>query len=196
MARFLPRREPQAFPFVVEELEYLIGSAVCNLFTGRRPVMGYMFRREGWGRGYATEALKVVLEALERKQVEVPIEVEMDMGGREHDTAGNHDKECRSPVTERDDAGFMVESLLALTEVANVKSRKVLEKRGFVKVREFRIRMPIRQHLWIVSYRGLPTELRACLQSNVVFGYSSGREMGIFWSCRRLGKKHHRPLVQ
>lgn len=96
-----------------------------------------MFRKEMWGRGYATEAVEAVLNAywsLERREVEVefPQEKEGFIVGKEHVD------QCKGSVGYASDAtGFQVEKLLAVTVSANVGSRRVLEKLGFVIVKEF-----------------------------------------------------------
>jgi RimJ/RimL family protein N-acetyltransferase len=135
MARFLPSKDPKTFNFSVEELEMpgtVIGAAGFFLFDGKQPEIGYMFRKEMWGRGYATEAVKAVLEAywgLQRREVDLQIE---GNGGEQRDVG-----EYKASIEAKHAAGFRVETLLAVTEAANTGSRRVLEKFRFVKAREF-----------------------------------------------------------
>lgn len=98
-----------------------------------------MFRKEVWGRGYATEAVRAVLEAywgLDRKVMEVAVDLETNTTGDESkQEPGNG---YIAPIEKEDVDGFQIETLLAVTEAANVGSRRILEKFGFVKIREFR----------------------------------------------------------
>jgi RimJ/RimL family protein N-acetyltransferase len=144
MARFLPSEDPQSFSFSIEELDnpgIAIGSAGCFSRCGKQPELGYMLRKEMWGKGYATEAVQAALKAyweLERKEVEGRVEakdVEEDKQGREQDQ--ELAKEGNNFAEDRDAFGFQAEALLAVTDAANVASRTVLEKFGFHKVREY-----------------------------------------------------------
>jgi len=73
MNRFLPPNDATTFNFAVEELSSAgkpIGVVGCHI--AEPPEVGYMFVREVWGRGYATEALQAWLRAywhLPRKEV-------------------------------------------------------------------------------------------------------------------------------
>lgn len=83
------------------------------------PELGYMFRKEAWGKGIATEFLKAWLglwNALPREEVEVKCD-ERTLRGQN----GVH--ENRDEVVE--------ERLIALTTGDNGRSKKVLEKMGF-----------------------------------------------------------------
>jgi RimJ/RimL family protein N-acetyltransferase len=82
------------------------------------PELGYMIKREHWGRGYATEFLKGWLDdywQLPRSAVEIEIDAL---------TAGP--------------AGEAKEQLSAIVESSNTASRRVLEKAGFQKVGEWK----------------------------------------------------------
>lgn len=142
MARFLPTEDLKTFSFSIEELRNpgkVIGSAGCSVLPGKLPEMGYMLRKEVWGRGYATEAVNAVLEAywgLERREVDVRFEAEVGQGGVGWEQ--ERDNKFKALTEDGNDAGFQVESLLAVTQTANAGSRRVLEKFGFVRVREFR----------------------------------------------------------
>ncbi len=141
MARFLPCENPNTFPFSIEELEnpgVVIGSAGCNCLPGKQPELGYMLIKEMWGKGYATEAVRVVLEAywgLQRKEVEVQVEAEMQNEGRGAEQ--ELDKDGKAWAVDKDAAGLQVEKLEAVVDATNTASRKVLEKFGFVKTREY-----------------------------------------------------------
>ena len=139
MAGFLPSEEVKTFSFSIEELHnpgQVIGSVGFDVFPGKRPEIGYMFRKEVWGKGYATEGVQTVLEAywsLERRELELDAHfVEGGDGGERE-----HDHEDRASQEDRDRAGFQAEELLAVTDPTNIGSRRVLEKFGFVMVREF-----------------------------------------------------------
>ena len=112
--RHLPPKN--TFSFSIEELSNpgkVIGSIGLPYFDP--PEVGYMFRMEAWGKGYATETLKAWLEtywALPREVVEV---------------------EDEKPTYEReaDANGVSREVLRALFESNNAGSRGVLRKCSF-----------------------------------------------------------------
>ncbi len=137
MARFLPSDNPKAFNFSIEELGkpgVVIGSVGVSVLHGKQPELGYMLRKEVWGRGYASEAVEAVLEAywaLERR--EVLVEVGTEDRGFEQELGGKGEAWREGEVVQ----GFRVETLLAVTETANAASRRVLVKHGFFKVREY-----------------------------------------------------------
>ena len=131
----------KTFSFSIEELSnpgQVIGSAGCSVVPEKQPEVGYMFRKEMWGRGYATEAVKPVLNAywsLERRKVEVESHPEKEGIVVEKE----HRDQCKDSVDYTSyAAGFQVEKLWAVTVSTNVGSRRVLEKLGFVKVKEFK----------------------------------------------------------
>lgn len=87
------------------------------------PEIGYKFRREVWGRGYATEFLRALLTAwwaLPRTAAEVPVARPTVAGAG----AGEDDGTTR-------------ECVYANAEVANVGSARVLEKVGFARFAEW-----------------------------------------------------------
>ncbi|ERF73938.1 hypothetical protein EPUS_05361 [Endocarpon pusillum Z07020] len=141
MARHQTSPDLRTFSFSIEELSnpgQVIGSAGCSVVPGKQPEVGYMFRKEMWGRGYATEAVKAVLNAywnLERGEVEVESHLEKEGIVVEKE----HCDQCKDSVDYTSyAAGFQVEKLSAVTVSANVGSRRVLEKLGFVMVKEFK----------------------------------------------------------
>lgn len=90
----------------------MIGTAGCHLFVGELgwPAVGYMLRREFWGKGYATELLYAFLTAwwaLPRAEVELEVE--------------------RSTVVE-DQNGKVEECIVAVTADSNAASQRVLAK--------------------------------------------------------------------
>ena len=111
MAKGLPPQNATTFSFSVEELANpgrVVGTVGCH--KPEPPECGYMFRREYWGRGYATEALEGwlgVYWGLPRRVVRVG------------------DREVHG-VDEQ-------ETLLAVVTEDNSGSRRVLAKCGFVQ---------------------------------------------------------------
>ncbi|KAJ3163099.1 hypothetical protein HDU86_002268 [Geranomyces michiganensis] len=95
------------------------GRFVGNIgfFDMNKPTIGYMIRREDWGRGYATEALKGALDSYWRLPRNV-VDVEDDWPELK-----------RYQTLEQD--GSVREGLRAMIEVKNVGSKKVVEKCGF-----------------------------------------------------------------
>lgn len=144
MARFLPSEEPKAFSFSIEELGQpgvVIGSAGCFSSHGEHPQLGYIFQKETWGRGYAIEAVKAILEAywgLGRREVDVENQDEVGMGQEGDGVQQGNATKSKALAEGKNAAGFQVETLLAATDVANAKSRRVLEKLGFVNIGEYR----------------------------------------------------------
>ncbi len=106
------------------------------------PEVGYMFRREHWGRGYASEFLAAWLETwwgLPRSGAGVEVEVDprsllglgldLDSAPGEGDGDGDGDGDADGAA-----AGVpprVPEHLTAFVEEGNVASRRVLEKCGF-----------------------------------------------------------------
>ena len=116
MERQMPPNDTKNFGFAIEELSNpgrVIGT--IGVPFPDPPECGYMFRKEFWGKGYATETLQAWLQrywALPRKEVEVEEEV---------------------PGYKRsaDENGVMREVLRAMTVLDNEGSKRVLEKCGF-----------------------------------------------------------------
>ena len=113
--RFVDPNDTITFSFAIEELANpgkVIGTIGCHV--AEPPELGYMFKKEFWGRGYSTEALKAWLPqywALDR------LEVDVVDGMPEQDLPG--------------DGSAVREILTAMFEEKNVSSMKVLQKCGF-----------------------------------------------------------------
>ncbi len=129
MARHQTNGDFKTFSFSIEELSnpgQVIGSAGCNALPGKQPEVGYMLLKEKWGRGYATEAVKAVLDAywaLERREVKVESQLENERVVVKKE----HGDWCESSVNYISDAvSVQVENLLAVTVSANVESRRCL----------------------------------------------------------------------
>ncbi|KAL2023498.1 hypothetical protein VTK56DRAFT_2494 [Thermocarpiscus australiensis] len=125
LAPFLPPRDAETFNFAICSREDggapLIGIGGCHMFRGNFgwPEVGYMFRREYWGRGLATEFLRAWLalwEGLEREEVEIRVD-------------------ARTVVTVEGGEGSggvrVPEQVIAFTAEGNGKSQAVLGKCGF-----------------------------------------------------------------
>lgn len=96
-----------------------IGIGGCHLFPAEHgwPEVGYMLRKEFWGRGLGSEFLNAWLRMwsdLPRRERESRVQRKMVAGEGEVD-----------------------EHLIAITEESNVPSQKVLRKAGFEKFREW-----------------------------------------------------------
>lgn len=123
MERFLPPNDAVTFHFVIEALSdpgHVVGVIGCH--HPEPPEVGYMFKSEHWGKGYATEALKGWLAAywsLPRREVEVD------------DDIPNLDRKVDGDVAR--------EMLVAEIEFMNSSSRNVVQKCGFVKAWEQQI---------------------------------------------------------
>ncbi|KAK3953186.1 acyl-CoA N-acyltransferase [Pseudoneurospora amorphoporcata] len=106
-----------------EDPSKLIGLGGCHNWSSSLgwPELGYMFRKEAWGQGIATEFLKAWLgmwKALPRQVVEVKCD-ERTLRGAD-------------AVYENKEEGVVVEErLMALTTDDNEKSQNILKKCGF-----------------------------------------------------------------
>lgn len=92
----------------------IIGIGGCGTFNGELgwPVLGYMLRKETWGKGYATEFLKAFTKAwwaLPREEVELKVDKNTVRG------SGDVKDEC----------------IAAITLDSNMASHGVLRKSGF-----------------------------------------------------------------
>lgn len=108
----------------LRETGEFIGMGGCHLFHGEYgwPEVGYMLRKEFWGRGIAKEFLGIWLpfwDQLPRSETEMGIQRGMVAGAG----AGA--------------GGTVKEHLIAITEASNAPSQKVLLKSGFERFREF-----------------------------------------------------------
>lgn len=112
----------------------LLGDMGCSIAEPGREEIGYMLSRACWEKGYATEGLKAFLMhwwgEIERKEIvrEVEDEVEDKAEGDRH-----------WAMFEGERLDYRREVLRALAEVDNIGSRRVLEKCGFLKMKEFEI---------------------------------------------------------
>lgn len=101
------------------------------------PEIGYKFRREHWGRGYATEFLGAVLGAwwrLPRRAVEIRVNrraVALAVGDDDDDDGDNN------VAVVRPRARAAAEHVYANAEPGNVGSCRVLEKLGFQRFHEW-----------------------------------------------------------
>ncbi|EXJ80726.1 hypothetical protein A1O3_07010 [Capronia epimyces CBS 606.96] len=120
MNRFLPPNDAITFNYAVEELTSpgkVIGVLGCHILDP--PELGYMFRKESWGKGYAFEALQRWLQAwwaLPRREVVIESE------------------DSTSTSTFASDADSVVsepEVLRARTDAENAASARLLGKCGF-----------------------------------------------------------------
>lgn len=126
VSKRLPPHHQTNYSFVIclAETGRVIGTGGCYR---RRcelgwPEVGYAFRKEAWGKGFATEFLRAFLKVWwELPRIETWIEVdEITVGSNR--TAGNL---------------VVPERLGAVMHGNNVGSYKVLEKTGFKKVNEW-----------------------------------------------------------
>ncbi|POR35796.1 Uncharacterized protein TPAR_04006 [Tolypocladium paradoxum] len=116
--RFVKRLAPAGdarYEFIIclAETGEMIGTGGCYVVTGQFgwPVIGYMLRREFWGKGYATEFVNGFLEAwwaLPRADVDVKVE--------------------RSTVERAAEDGLARECIVAVTLDSNRASQNVLAK--------------------------------------------------------------------
>ncbi|KAI0396520.1 acetyltransferase domain-containing protein [Xylariaceae sp. FL0594] len=136
MARFMPPvNDLKSFQFVIlytgEEQEggTLIGTGSCMNAQGQ-PEIGYMFRKEFWGKGLATEFVRALTKAwwaLPRK--EVVVETDADLLLLPLPPAGGADDEKKG--AEEETIVEIPEILIAVINAENQGSRKVLEKSSF-----------------------------------------------------------------
>jgi RimJ/RimL family protein N-acetyltransferase len=106
-----------------------IGMGGCHKMEGELgwPVIGYMFRQEFWGQGYATEFVKSFLEAywkLPRSDYQIDVDRQTVLASP-------------SPNAERNEAE---ELLTAITAESNKASQRILTKCGFRLMRTWKER--------------------------------------------------------
>ncbi|KAI1309881.1 acetyltransferase domain-containing protein [Xylaria venustula] len=133
--RFLPPKDLETYDFAVIHLDnaaksdstdgVLIGSAGVHKIQGDFgwPEVGYMFRKEAWGKGLGTEFLRAFSKAwwaLPRTEIQLEVDAASVEGRSEKDSNG---------VIQ------VPEILTAVIHAGNIGSRRVLEKAGF---REFK----------------------------------------------------------
>ncbi|KAK4156911.1 GNAT domain-containing protein [Chaetomidium leptoderma] len=118
---FLPPNDEKTYNFAIcdRETGALIGLGGCHRWGSSFgwPEVGYMIRKEFWGKGLATEFLRGFLAAwagLEREEVEVEVD--------ERTVAGEGVKGVD---------GLVREQIIAVTAEGNGRSQGVLEKAGY-----------------------------------------------------------------
>jgi RimJ/RimL family protein N-acetyltransferase len=115
--RFTHPNDTKTFSFAIEELDNpgtIVGTVGSHV--AEPPTLGYMFRKEFWGKGYATEALKGWMEEywkLPRREIE------------------HSDSLPEVGELKLDDNGAAREVLVAEVESENKASSKIMEKCGF-----------------------------------------------------------------
>ncbi|KAM5343038.1 hypothetical protein ACJ41O_014004 [Fusarium nematophilum] len=122
LALRLPPQDVERYDWAIclAETGEMIGIGGNGMWKGEQgwPVLGYMFLKEAWGKGYATEFLKGFLPvwwALPREEVEIEVD--------------------RSTV--RGDAEVKVECISAITVEENKASQNVMRKSGLELGRVF-----------------------------------------------------------
>ncbi|KAJ8129495.1 hypothetical protein O1611_g4133 [Lasiodiplodia mahajangana] len=134
--RFLPPNDTQTYNFVVVYLGdagesddsngVVIGVGGAHKTRSHLgwPEVGYMFRKEYWNKGFATEFLRGFSKAWwalpRNNEVEIEVDAESLEGRVESISEKNDGDAIQAP-----------EILTALIEARNIGSRKVLEKAGF-----------------------------------------------------------------
>lgn len=109
----------------------VIGAGGCHSF-GTEPEVGYMIRKEYWGKGLVTHFLRAFLAAwwaLDRKVVHIPLTTSL------HETLTKK-RGFKIPEADANTDGTVTikEYLQALIVTTNTGSRRVLEKCGFQHV--------------------------------------------------------------
>ncbi|KAI1202743.1 acetyltransferase domain-containing protein [Nemania serpens] len=133
--RFQPPRDLVSFQFVIlyvgdagengDADGVLVGVGGVHRITPEEgwPEVGYMFRKEYWGKGLGTEFLQGLTKAwwaLPRGEIELEVDV------------ASVGKVAEGEGEKKDDAVIQVPELLtAIIEAGNIGSRRVLEKAGF-----------------------------------------------------------------
>ncbi|KAL8393418.1 hypothetical protein RB595_003259 [Gaeumannomyces hyphopodioides] len=126
----LPPNDVETFNCAIcwRETGEVIGVGGSHRFKGAYgwPELGYMIRKEFWGRGLATEMVKAFLDAYV-KLPRAPAQLRVDRRSVVATTAGQQQQE---PVEAR-------EVLVALVETSNERSHGVLMKCGLERFNEF-----------------------------------------------------------
>ncbi|KAH8179510.1 acetyltransferase (GNAT) domain-containing protein [Sarocladium implicatum] len=122
LEKMLPPNDVTMFNFAIclKETDEFIGLGGCHKTNGELgwPVIGYMFRSEFWGQGFATEFLNCFLGAwwsLPRQETTLAVDRE---------TAKKSEAE-----------GLCTECIIAVTVEDNIRSQKVLRKCGLQLVK-------------------------------------------------------------
>ncbi|RYP17005.1 hypothetical protein DL765_004766 [Monosporascus sp. GIB2] len=131
LAADLPPNDAANYDFAVclASTGEFVGTGGVHLSRGGKgffgwPELGYMFKREHWGRGYATEFVRAFLAAwwaLPRSALEVDVDARSLGAGAPPPAAGAE----------------VPEQLSALVEAGNLGSRRVLGKLGFRQFAEW-----------------------------------------------------------
>lgn len=121
MSRFLPPYDSQSYGTIIclASTDEVIGTGGVRVIDPNSgwPEIGYTFKTEHWGKGYATEWMKGWLSnwwTLPRSEVEMEVD------------AGSVDGPGESP-----------EKIWAVVEGGNIGSKRVLEKLGFRKFKQW-----------------------------------------------------------
>lgn len=136
LAKFLPPNDAltHSSAITLKETGEVIGCGGTHDMSGifGWPELGYLFRKEFWGKGYGTEFLKAYVKAfaeLPREEVEIKVD----------------------PRTANSD-GTAEEQVIAITVGSNAASYKVLAKSGF----EHFITWPGRESPTLPTFRYFP----------------------------------------
>ncbi|OAA61779.1 Acyl-CoA N-acyltransferase [Niveomyces insectorum RCEF 264] len=132
--RFLPPNDEATFHFAIclKETGELVGLGGCHGLAGTFgwPIIGYMFRKEFWGQGLATEFLRAWLGMwckLPREEAEIDVD----------------------PRTVPDGGGLVPEQVTALVILDNVGSQGVLKKRHYPSVLGNRLDYAMQNTSWL-----------------------------------------------
>lgn len=122
LATMLPPHDGSMFQFAIclKETGEFIGIGGCHKMTGELgwPVIGYMFRSEFWGQGFATEFVNCFLDAwwsLPREETDLQVD--------------------RATIDDREAPKIQNECLIAVTVEDNTSSQNVLRKCGLSLVK-------------------------------------------------------------
>jgi len=116
LSQFLPPNDTKTLKYAIclGETGEFIGIGGCSELQGLFgwPDIGYMFKQEAWGKGYATEFVRAFLEiysGLPREQTEIRVD----------------------PRSVAGEGAVVEERYLAIVLEGNEKSQKILTKCGF-----------------------------------------------------------------
>ena len=127
LSPFLPPNDLKTYNWAICDKESgdIIGIGGVHLFIGDRgwPEIGYMFRKEYWGKGLATEFVRAFLASwnqLPRSEVEIQVQPDSLAEG------------------EGADGAAVEERLMAITVGDNYRSQNILTKCGFERFSVFK----------------------------------------------------------